>query len=178
MTGHVAGMFLIATPLITTPPFARAVVFMLDHDADGAVGLIVNVDTGIPIADHLPSIAHRVTEPRTVFLGGPVTPETAVVLGRSTSASFLQPSGLDDVGLLDPDTLPDELDDLRIYAGYSGWDPAQLEAEIDEGAWWVLPASSGDVFTADADGMWDRTVGRAPGRIPLHRTYPTDIRFN
>lgn len=173
-----AGKLIVATPLIGTPPFARSVVLVLDHDEAGAVGLILNASTGLPVADHLPELASMANPPAEVFLGGPVTPQIAVILGRSDTAMFTQPSGVPAVGVVDGDDLPDDVSDLRVFAGYSGWETGQLEAEVEEGAWWVVEASDSDIFPIDTEDMWDRTVGRAPGRVPLHRTYPADIRLN
>jgi putative transcriptional regulator len=173
-----AGKLIVATPLIGTPPFARSVVLMLEHDEAGAVGLILNASTGLSVAEHVPALGSRVNPPAEVFLGGPVMPEIAVILGRSETAEFIHPSGIRGVGLVDGDDLPDDVSDLRVFAGYSGWDAGQLDAELEEGAWWAVEAPVGDIFTTNAEHMWERTVERAPGRVPLHRNYPVDIRLN
>ena len=173
-----SGNLIVATPLIATPPFARSVVLVLEHDEAGAVGLILNSSTGLSVAEHVPELGSLVNPPAEVFLGGPVTPEIAVILGRSPTAEFLQPSGVHSVGVVDGDDLPPDVSDLRVFAGYSGWDAGQLDDEVEEGAWWVIDASRGDIFAVEAEHMWERTVEKAPGRVPLHRNYPADIRLN
>jgi len=175
---NVAGHFLVATPVIAAPPFARSVVLMLEHDDSGAVGLMLNAVSAIPVADHLPEVAHLVTEPRTIFVGGPVASDTAILLGRSHTADFLRPTALDTIGILDVDSLPNDLEALRIFAGYAGWSPYQLEAEIDGGSWWVLPVERGLVFADDTSHLWERVVTSAPGTIPFHVTFPHDVSLN
>jgi len=70
------------------------------------------------------------------------------------------------------------LDSLRVFAGYAGWEPDQLEEELEEGAWWLVFPNIDDLFTADVDNLWERTVERAPGTIPLYSTYPDDPTTN
>jgi putative transcriptional regulator len=173
-----AGDFLVATPLVGGAPFWQSVVLLLEHDESGAIGVILNAQTEAPVSDHVPALADLATAPATVFVGGPVQTDTALVLVRSFSADFLRPSHLGDIGLIDPDEMPDDVLDLRVYAGYSGWDPGQLEAELEEGAWWVLPADRDVIFTDEPQTLWDRIVATAPGRIPLHRTFPVDLTTN
>lgn len=175
---NVAGQFLVATPVIANPPFARSVVLMLEHDDSGAVGLMLNAVSAVPVADHLPEVAHLVTDPQTIFVGGPVAADTAILLGRSQSADFLRPTALDTIGILDVDSLPKDLECLRIFAGYAGWSPYQLEAEIDGGSWWVLPVERGLVFAGDTSHMWERVVTSAPGTIPFHVTFPPNVALN
>ncbi|MGI9586306.1 MAG: YqgE/AlgH family protein [Acidimicrobiia bacterium] len=174
----VEGRLAVATPIIASPPFARAVVLILEHDDSGAIGLILNAATDLKVVDHLPELEQQVSEPATVFLGGPVTTEVAVVLARSSTAEFLQPSGVKGVGIVDILNLPDTVDAMRVFAGYSGWEAQQLESEIEEGAWWIIDPTSDDLFHSNTEGMWERTVRRAPGTIPFHERYPADIGLN
>ncbi|MDJ0791330.1 MAG: YqgE/AlgH family protein [Acidimicrobiia bacterium] len=166
-----AGMFLVATPLVGGPPFDRSVVLMLEHDEDGAIGIVLNLRTDIPVADHIPEVADRASSPGLIHIGGPVDTDTAIVLARSMTADFIRPAHLGDIGIVDPTTAPDDLQDLRVYAGYAGWEPGQLEAELAEGAWWVVPADRGVIFTDDTETVWERMVAQAPGTIPFHSTY-------
>ncbi len=173
-----AGTFLVATPVIGGDIFWQSVVLLLEHDESGAVGVILNAQTDAAIDEHLPGVGLVASDPANVFIGGPVQPDVAVILVRSFGADFLRPSALGDIGIVDHDDLPDDIVDLRVFAGYAGWDPGQLEAELAQGAWWVVPADRADVFTGDPETMWDRVVAAAPGRIPLHRTYPVDLSTN
>jgi len=169
-----AGQFLVATPMITTPPFARAVVLLLEHDDSGAIGLVLNNPTDLVAEEHIPGIGESLSSPGRVFLGGPVSTDTAISLGRGSGVEFLRRSALPAIGIVDVERIPDDLEDMRVFAGYSGWDPKQLESEIDEGAWWVLFPDLNEIFTSDVEGMWERTVVRGPGSLPLYATYPLD----
>jgi putative transcriptional regulator len=169
-----AGQFLVATPIISEPPFARTVVLLLEHDDSGAIGLVLNSPTGLRVEDHIPGIADHVSEPRRIFLGGPVSSETAVSLGKGRGIEFLRPSALPAIGIVDIEQHLEHVSELRIFAGYSGWDPDQLDAEMDEGAWWVLYPDLDEIFASNTDGMWERTVARGSGTVPLHATYPDD----
>lgn len=169
-----AGQFLVATPIITLPPFARSVVFLLEHDESGAVGVVLNLPTDLLVRDHLPDIGAKLSEPPFVFYGGPVNSDTAIALGQGSDLDFIRPSAVANIGIVDIEEPLAGLDKLRVFAGYSGWDPSQLEAELAEEAWWPLVANLTDVFADDVSRMWERTVERAPGNIPLYATYPFD----
>jgi len=173
-----AGQFLVATPIIAAPPFARSVILMLEHDESGAFGLILNAATIIPVADHLPEIAHLASEPPSVFVGGPVGSDMAIILGRSGTADFQRPTPFGNIGIIDVDGIPPDLDALRVFAGYAGWTPWQLDAEIDDGSWWVVPTDRSLIFSAETSDMWERVVSAAPGTIPFHRTFPHDLSAN
>jgi len=168
-----AGQFLVATPLIATPPFARAVILLLEHDESGAIGVMLNKDSGLPLDEVLPEAVPHVVEPPNVFIGGPVSTETALGLARAPEGSFIRPAALSTIGLVDPTAPPSGTSAMRIFAGYAGWDPGQLEAEIEEQAWWVTLARAATIF-ADTSNLWRETLRTAPGRIPLFETYTDD----
>ena len=171
-----AGRFLVATPLIATPPFARSVILLLEHDDTGAIGVILNHDSELPLDEVLPEASRYVVDPPNVFVGGPVSTETALGLAMAPADSFLRPAALGTIGLVDPTEPPSGVSALRIFAGYAGWDPGQLEAEIEEQAWWVTLADVDAIF-ADTSNLWRETLRTAPGRIPLFETY-TDNPMN
>ncbi len=174
---NLAGRFLAATPLIDLPPFSRSVVLILEHDETGAIGVILNQDSGLLVADLLPEVVTLVSEPAHVFIGGPVSTDTAVALARAPQDSFLRPTPFPTIGLVDPTDPPHGIEAMRIFAGYSGWDPGQLEAEIDEQAWWPTLADADAIFGDPAE-LWRETVKRAPGRAPLFGTFPDDPSTN
>lgn len=165
-----AGRFLVATPLISTPPFTRSVILLLEHDESGAIGVVLNHDSRLPLEELLPEALPYVVDPPNLFLGGPVSTETALGLAMAPANSFLRPAALGTIGLVDPTDPPPGVSAMRIFAGYAGWDPGQLEAELEEQAWWVTLAEV-DVIFADTTNLWRDTVRTAPGRIPLFETY-------
>lgn len=169
-----AGHLLIATPLIALPPFLRSVVFIAEHDKEGAIGVIVNAPSQLTVGEVLPDLLDYATDPPVVHIGGPVQPDTAIVLARSPSRAFARDTAIDDIGIVDPSEPPPDTTALRVFAGYSGWDPGQLEAEIAEGSWWSIPAEPSEVFTNAAGGLWERSVRKLRGRAALYATYPAD----
>jgi putative transcriptional regulator len=107
-----------------------------------------------------------------------------VVLGRC--ATGVAPDGwspiLDRIRLVDLDADPvlatTDLEHVRVFAGYAGWAPGQLETEIDLGAWFTVDAEPVDVFTDDPDGLWQRVLRRQPDELALFATYPSDPTTN
>jgi putative transcriptional regulator len=150
------GNFLVATPALTEPTFERTVILLLEHTpTDGALGVVVNRPTGAPLADVVPAVEDLASEPRVLFEGGPVSRNTAIALGivapgvAGTSAQGWSPvvPPLATVDLdHDPALLAASLRALRVFAGYAGWSPGQLEGEIAEGSWYVVDALPDDPF--------------------------------
>ena len=86
------------------------------------------------------------------------------------------------IGLVDLDAPPQLLAggiaSLRVFAGYAGWGPGQLQAEIEERAWYVLPAEPADAFAAEPERLWQAVLRRAGGTLALVATYPDDPALN
>ena len=114
MSPSTAGSFLVATPVIGSPPFARSVVLVLEHDDSGAIGIILNARTQLLVKDHIEPLADLATPPASVFLGGPVSTETAITLGQSGTADFLRPTPLGNIGILDPENIPEDLTKMTL----------------------------------------------------------------
>ncbi|RJK95481.1 YqgE/AlgH family protein [Vallicoccus soli] len=185
MTGRsLAGQLLVAAPSLAEGPFARSVVVLLDHDEDGALGVIVNRPTEVDVADVLPDWQPLATGPGVVFQGGPVALDSALALAAVPGTE--EPPGLRRVvgglGLVDLDAEPallaPRLGRLRVFAGYAGWSPGQLEEEVASGAWYVVAAEPGDVFSDAPAGLWRRVLRRQPGDLALLSTYPEDPSLN
>jgi putative transcriptional regulator len=175
MSESVAGKLLVASTILGDPNFFRSVVLVLQHDADGALGLVLNRPTESPVGEHLPLLAPRAVEPDVVFIGGPVEPEVAIALESASEPA--QPTALDGVGIVDvhDSTLPAP---CRVYSGYSGWGAGQLEDELEEEAWMVIDPTAADVFTSDPEGLWASVLKRQGGRFAMLATYPPDISLN
>ncbi len=147
MDTSLTGALLVASPTLADPNFARSVVLLLDHDEEGALGVILNRPSeGRNGRRRFPSRARPdgqtlLSEPAVIHVGGPVTPEAIVCLGRMRAGRRSRPDGAGGlsgwtplggfVGAIDLDADPDDLlallDGLRVFAGYSGWGPGQLE---------------------------------------------------
>lgn len=184
MTTSLGGQLLVATPKLLDPNFSRTVVLLLDHDEDGALGVVLNRPSEIPVVAVLPDWTSAVSEPSQLYTGGPVSPQAAVAVGvrpdRAELAGFRRTSG--DLGLVDLDADPEEfvsqIVGMRVFAGYSGWGSDQLEAEIAEGSWYVVGALSGDVLHPDPENLWRLVLRRQPGELAYVATFPSDPVMN
>lgn len=170
-----AGALILATPALLDPHFYRTVVLIVQHDEDGVVGLVLNRATDEPVVDHIPEWADRVPAPATVNYGGPVEPAVAIGLALTRSGLGTGVPGLSMVDLAGPPG--DTQTPVRIYSGYAGWSPNQLEAEIAGGSWYIAQASPDDPFD-QSDGQWRRVLRRQPGFLSVVSTYPDDIELN
>jgi putative transcriptional regulator len=186
-----SGRLLVATPLLGDPNFRRAVVLVVEDDpAEGTLGVVLNRPTETPVRQVLESWTDLVTGPSVVFQGGPVSPNSALGLAivpgeddeplgwRALDGDALRSR----LGLVDLDAPPQLLAggiaSLRVFAGYAGWGPGQLEAEIEEGAWYVLQAEPADAFAAEPERLWQLVLRRAGGALALVATYPDDPALN
>lgn len=178
------GVLLLATPTLLDPNFADTVVLLLDVNDDGALGVVINRPSALPVSQVLEDWGEVVEEPEVLFQGGPVSTDGAIAVALASnggdSAGFRPVA--DDLGVLDLDT-PRELvngsvERLRIFAGYAGWGAGQLEAEIAEGSWYAVPGHPEDAFALDTQGLWRRVMRRQPGDLALHATRPADPGLN
>jgi putative transcriptional regulator len=180
------GRLLLATPSLTDPPFDRAVVYVLEHHEDGAIGVIVNRPTEESLDEPLDRWIDLQFPPSAVFEGGPV--EVNAMIGLATakqelteSTEILTPiSGViasTDLSA-DPAIVGAHVDAVRVFRGYAGWGAGQLDAEIDEGAWLVLDAEVDDVFSPRPDELWREVLRRQPGRLSWLALAPDDLSLN
>lgn len=180
---HVRGRLLVATPVIDGGPFWRSVVYVLDHDDDGTLGVIVNRPLNAHVSDVLPTWSDVVTEPDQLFDGGPVGPDAALAL--AVVHDGVAPTGWrqmsDRVGLVDLDGPVPELGEfaaIRVFAGYAGWSAGQLDDEIAEGSWFIVDATDADLASADPENLWHDVLRRQPDQLRLLATYPSDPDLN
>lgn len=178
-----AGRILVATPMLGDPNFDRTVVLMLEHSDEGALGVVLNRPSALPVSDILATWADVVAEPSLVFHGGPVSTDSALGLVRTSGDDVLGvrtlPNG---VALVDLDTpaelVGDAVQSMRVFAGYAGWGQGQLEAEIDDGAWFVVDSLPQDPFTDDPDQLWRQVLRRQPHPLSLVASFPRDPALN
>jgi putative transcriptional regulator len=175
------GQLLIAGPSLIDPNFRRTVVLVGEHSDDGALGLVLNRASEATVDEAVPELAVVVDNISYVHFGGPVQPSAIVVL-----ADFVDPDRagslvLDSVGFLPAEVDPDELGELRrarVFAGYAGWGPGQLDGELEEGSWIVEPALPEDVFTDDPDELWADVLRRKGGPFSVLAHMPYDPSLN
>lgn len=191
------GRLLVATPALADPNFDRAVVLLLDHDEEGSLGVVLNRPTPVDVADILEGWGELAGTPGVVFQGGPVSLDSALGVavipgdeavsaaagsraGRQDPVGFRRVHGA--IGLVDleapPELLASALGSLRIFAGYSGWGPGQLETELADGAWYVVESEPGDVSSPDPERLWRAVLRRQRSELAMVATYPDDASLN
>jgi putative transcriptional regulator len=178
------GRLLVAEPTLADPNFHRSVVYVIDHSEEGALGVVLNRPTDVSVDDVVPSWGPYVSEPRTVFVGGPVSPEAAICLGRCPGSpdSPLWNALSDELGVVDlngdPLLAPAGITGLRVFAGYSGWSPGQLEAEMELDGWFALDAEADDLFAGTTEELWRRVLARQAGPVRRFAFFPEDPSVN
>ncbi|GAB4236235.1 MAG: YqgE/AlgH family protein [Acidobacteriota bacterium] len=163
-----AGKFLVAEPQVNDPRFARGVVFLIQHDAQGAMGLLVNRELGPVDAGELLRSLDLETPGEgklTLYYGGPVEPQRGFILHstdvtRPTSREVIPGVAFSaDAALLEEIAAGKGPRKYRILLGYAGWAPGQLEREIGRGDWSILEAAPAEIFSDDAAHTWERLMG-------------------
>jgi putative transcriptional regulator len=184
-TESLTGQLLVATPSLKDPNFDRTVVMLVAHEAGGALGVVLNRATEVPVSEVLGTWGQLAREPGVLFEGGPVQPESAICLARMRAPrprmrGFHPVSG--SIGTLDlslePEALGDTLTGIRVFAGYSGWSPGQLEEEIASGSWFVFDALPGDAFVDRPDDLWPMVLRRQGGMLAAVAHFPADVALN
>jgi len=175
------GQLLIAGPGLFDPNFRRTVILIGEHNEEGALGVVLNRPAPVLAAEVVPPLAPLVSGDDPIFVGGPVQPEAAVVLAEFVDASVAGLSVMGAIGFLMGDVAAEAVAGVRrarIFAGYAGWGPGQLEAELEAGGWIVEPALEEDVFTGEPEALWSSVLRRKGGNYALLATMPLDPSMN
>jgi putative transcriptional regulator len=181
MSQSLRGHFLIAVPKLRDSNFFKTVVLMVEHGADGAMGLVINRPSSISVASALQGHFEIPDDGELVYTGGPVEPV----------ALFL----LHDAPFLDPDERPvieglfmgssaeafervlqahadgNQEVHLRVFSGCAGWGPGQLEEELGRGDWLTCPACEEMIYAEDPYDVWDRVYQTS---LAAHRLLSLD----
>ncbi len=173
---------LLATPELLDPNFHRSVVLVLEHNDDGALGVVLNRPRLVGGGDAVPQWADRLAFPSRLHSGGPVSEDSVIglALGPAGGIDGLSPL-LGQLGVVDLHRSPEELPDVepvRLFAGYSGWSAGQLDAELLAGGWIVVDALPEDALTPSPEELWQAVLGRQPGLLGHLAGYPDDPRLN
>lgn len=172
---------LISSAGLHDPNFRHTVVLIGHHDDEGAVGVVLNRSTGVPVNDAVPPLAGLAGPGAELFEGGPVQPHQPVVLVEFGGSDRADVPVFGNIGFVTgeiDETLLPSIHRARVFAGYSGWGAGQLEAELEANAWIVDPARPEDVFTDEPDSLWKRVLERKGGRYRHLAMVPKDPRVN
>jgi putative transcriptional regulator len=177
------GSLLVAMPVLDDPAFARAVVLLIDHDEDGALGIVLNRASEVPVSEATDALIDLIPAPGVLFGGGPVEPNALVAIGHAvdgvgqvdtTIAKGLRLVDLDQ----DPVLAGVELSQVRLFAGYAGWAPGQLEHEVWHGAWIGRRHRTVRRVHPEPENLWREVLARQPGTLRLLADYPVDVTLN
>jgi putative AlgH/UPF0301 family transcriptional regulator len=167
------GKFLVAGRELGDPNFAEAVVLLVRYDEEqGAMGLIINRRTDVPISRLLHELKGAKGRTDLAYIGGPVEPGDVLALLKTNAKSEESQRIFGDVQLVSTKSLLEKIlagraesNTFHVYLGYAGWGAGQLEHEVELGAWHVVPPDAAMVFDADPDSVWQRLVRRTELRI-------------
>jgi putative transcriptional regulator len=171
------GQLLIAGPGLLDPNFWRTVVLVGEHSDEGALGVVLNRPSETTVDEAAPELAGLAEDMGYVHVGGPVQPSAVVVLAEFTEPRDEETLVVESIGFLPAEIDPEELGELRrarIYVGYAGWGPGQLDGELEEGSWIVEPAAANDVFTVEPNALWSSVLYRKGGTYRVLATMPPD----
>jgi putative transcriptional regulator len=176
------GQLLIAGPSLIDQNFWRTVVLMVEHNREGALGLVLNRPSETSIGDAVPQLDELLDSDDPLFVGGPVQPSAVIVLAEFEDASDAALIAFDDVGVLGTGaSLEDPVSGVRrgrAFVGHAGWGPGQLDGELERGDWILEPATVEDAFSADPEALWPEVLTRKGGSYALIARMPPDPSVN
>jgi putative transcriptional regulator len=162
------GKFLVAARKFPDPTFAQTVIVLTRFSEDGAMGLIINRQTTVPMARAVPLA--RSSDP--VYSGGPVGAPTVYGLLRSPSKPDQATPVFGDIYMVAERALLEKTvstspsaDRFRAYLGYCGWGAGQLDHEVELGAWFIFSGRAEMVFDTEPESLWSRLVALTERQI-------------
>ncbi|NKU51885.1 YqgE/AlgH family protein [Rhodococcus hoagii] len=181
------GTLLLSSTELFEPTFRRTVVYMLEHNDAGSLGVVLNRPSETSVQEVLPQWASLAAAPQALYIGGPVTRDAALCL--ATVRAGVDVSGVPGLRRIDgrvvmvdldadPEPIAAVIDGLRVFAGYAGWTIGQLDAEIDNDDWIVLSALASDVISPPRVDVWGQVLRRQPMPLALLATHPIDVDLN
>ncbi|HMS73545.1 MAG TPA: YqgE/AlgH family protein [Baekduia sp.] len=176
------GQLLIASPGLTDDNFVRTVVAVAHHDDDGALGIVLNRPSATAVTEAVPELEGVMDPGQLVHFGGPVHHEAIVVLAEFNDPADAAYLVSDRIGLVSDRMgiggLQQAAGRCRVYAGYAGWGPGQLESELEREDWIVDTVHPDDVFSEDPDHLWASVLDRKGGNFRLLARFPDDPSLN
>lgn len=176
------GSLLIASPNLADPNFARTVVLVTEHSEEGAVGVVLNRPSEAVVEEAAPALEPVVDYGEVVHVGGPVQPTAITVLAEFNIPDRAAAMVLDDIGFMAAGSDLEEVAEVtrraRVFAGYAGWGPGQLDAELDREDWIVHRPTHDEIFTGDPEGLWSTVLDRKGGKFRLVARMPLDPSLN
>ena len=176
------GQLLIAGPALLDPNFWRTVVLIVEHNEEGALGVVLNRPSETTVLDAISQLDQLVDPGEPVFVGGPVQPSSVIVVAEFEDPTDAALVAFDDVGVLGAGSSPDEIAAgvrrARAFVGHAGWGPGQLDGELERGDWIVESARREDAFATDPKELWEAVLTRKGGSYALLARMPPDPSVN
>ena len=162
-----AGRFLVASRSLGDPHFARTVVYLLQHDEQGSVGLVINRMLDVTLGEALPETGFQHLGASRLSYGGPVSARHIIMLLRDFDAAWHATPILDGIYASNNMDLLQKLDaankpaeELRLFVGHAGWSAGQLQQELGRDDWFVIPGDTAPVFGTGTERLWERLIER------------------
>jgi putative transcriptional regulator len=162
------GKLLVASRRLRDPNFAETVILLLAYSQDGAIGVVINRPTTVRLATVLSEVEALKTRKDLVYIGGPVGRDQMLLLARTAQEPADSKQILSNVYLVSSQKALQQLVEnndsslqLHAYAGYAGWAPKQLDAEVARGDWHISAADATLVFDTPADQVWPKLINRS-----------------
>jgi putative transcriptional regulator len=173
------GQLLLASAGLLDPNFHRTVVLIAEHSEEGAMGIVLNRPGDVSVGEATPPLEPLVKPGEPVFVGGPVEPQSVVVLAEFDDPAEAAALVLEDIGFLASETeVEPATRRARVFAGYAGWAAGQLEAELAESSWIIEPALPEDVFAEAGEDLWSAVLRRKGGPFGVLSLMPPDPSLN
>lgn len=175
------GQLLISSGGLFDPNFRHTVVLIGEHNDEGALGVVLNRALEQTVADVVPSLGSLVPDAEPIYLGGPVQPNSVVLLAELARPGLADVPVMGSLGFLVGEIKEEVRSAIlraRVYVGYSGWGPGQLEAEMEQDSWILDPAQDADVFTSEPEQLWGQVLSRKGPRYELMSRVPFDPTMN
>jgi putative transcriptional regulator len=162
-----AGRFLVASRNMHDPHFTRTVIYLLQHDDDGSLGLIVNRPLSVTLAEALPHLELEQLGRYRMSYGGPVSRQNVIMLLRAIDNTGQALHIHDDIYASNDPELLQQLNrmrkpanEMRLFAGHAGWQPGQLNRELRRNDWYVSAGNVDALFAVDTDSLWQHLIDR------------------
>jgi len=157
------GRFLIATEHLAASSFRQTIIFLTHYSNQGAIGLAINRSANITMSDVFPSIKEFQDIKDQLYLGGPVRTNGIFMLIKTKRPKNSMKRVTGDIyfsgdfsDIIDDSSIAEEGEAIKVYAGYAGWAPGQLQNEIDRGDWLVIDTDPEIIFNNHFDGLWKK----------------------
>lgn len=181
------GSLLVSSVELVEPTFRRTVIYIIEHNDGGSLGVVINRASETAVQNVLPQWADLAARPRALFVGGPVKRDSALCL--ATVRTGIDIEGVPGVRRVDGRVVMVDLDSnpadiaplvegVRIFAGYSGWTFGQLEGELERNDWMVLSALASDVIGPPKIDLWAHVLRRQPMPLAMLASHPIDVERN